>query len=82
MMVSHFNVVLINRAMDTYRGRMVPVMKRIHPMSVVDITRNVDDMIDQQVKVLSQGQINHTTSSPRLNTFWAIRGKISSTLPT
>lgn len=52
MLGAHMNIVYINRAMDVYRGRMVPVMKRVHPVSVVDITTHVDEIIEEQVKIL------------------------------
>lgn len=52
MLSAHMDVSYINRAMDTYKGRMVPVMARCHPVSVVDITRHVDESIESQLKIL------------------------------
>lgn len=53
MMSAHMDIAYINRAMDTYRGKLVPVMKRCHPVSIVDITNHVDESIDSQVKILN-----------------------------
>lgn len=53
MMGAHMDVAYINRAMDTYRGKLVPVMKRVHPVSIVDITKHVDETIDSQLAILN-----------------------------
>ena len=54
MIGAHMDVCYINRAMDVYRGKLVPVMKRAHPVSIVDITQHVDDTIDSQIAILNQ----------------------------
>lgn len=58
MVGAHMNIAYINRAMDIYRGKMVPVMKRHHPVSVVDITQHVDETIESQIKILTDNVLD------------------------
>ena len=63
------DVTYINRAMDTYYGKLSPVMRRVHPVSIVDITQHVDESIDEQVKILTENVIdinNLYTSFPAI----------------
>lgn len=54
MLVSHMNVCFVNRFMDVSRGVMVSVMKRVHQIGTNDITRNIDALVETQLKIYNQ----------------------------
>lgn len=85
MLLEHLDICFINRAMRSYRKQASPFRRKVHPNQIVDFSPKADEVIDQQVAALQDGQVDindlYTMFPAMLKESWLSSIKLPDVVP-